>query len=63
MAASRNCVDSMNILLRAGINLDAVDKNGRTPLLDAVLHRHIDAVEYLVEAGAGVHHGFFRIFV
>jgi ankyrin repeat protein len=46
----------IRILLDAGSLLDAVDKTGKTALLIASNHGHIDAVSLLMAAGADVNH-------
>lgn len=42
----------IRLLLKAGSNIDAQDKNGATPLHRAVRTRCADAVKCLLEAGA-----------
>lgn len=43
---------TIRLLLKAGSNIDAQDKNGATPLHRAVRTRCADAAKYLLEAGA-----------
>ena len=45
-------VRTLQALLKAGARLDAVDKNGATPLNRAVRTRSFAAVKFLLEAGA-----------
>ena len=44
----------MGSLIRYGVNIDAQDDAGVTPLLDAVSHRHRCAIDMLLAAGAQV---------
>jgi hypothetical protein len=45
-------VESIELLLKAGANIHAQDKNGATPLHRAVRTRCTAAVKYLLDAGA-----------
>ena len=42
----------MHLLVVAGANKDACDNHGRTALMFASRHGHVEAVRFLVEAGA-----------
>jgi ankyrin repeat protein len=39
---------------QAGANLDIIDEEQRTPLMDACDNNHLDTVKYLLRAGAAV---------
>jgi pectate lyase len=54
MAAFVGSLDKLRSCIKAGMDVDAEDENGRTPLLRAVMGKHIDAVSFLIEAGADV---------
>ncbi|XP_066519055.1 fibronectin type 3 and ankyrin repeat domains 1 protein [Hoplias malabaricus] len=43
------------LLIRAGADINARDKNGKTPLMIAVLYNHKDLVKQLLENGADQH--------
>jgi ankyrin repeat protein len=42
----------LKLLLEAGARIDAVGKDGSTPLLGAIVHKQMGAVELLLKAGA-----------
>jgi beta-glucosidase len=54
MAAFVGSLDKLRNCIKVGADMDAKDKNGRTPLLRAVTGGHIDAVGFLIENGADV---------
>lgn len=41
---------------QAGAQVDAQDKDLRTPLLEAIINNHIEVARYLVQNGACVYH-------
>jgi ankyrin repeat protein len=45
-------VETLDILMRAGANLQLADRDGRTPLDLARLHGHDTMVQMLIHAGA-----------
>ncbi|WP_353275736.1 ankyrin repeat domain-containing protein [Wolbachia endosymbiont (group A) of Pipizella viduata] len=47
LAASSNCKDFMEILLRNGANINAIGKGGCTPLHLAVMNGNKEIVELL----------------
>jgi ankyrin repeat protein len=53
-AASRNCTNVMETLIRAGSKLNAKDQAGETPLHVAAQEGFVEAVVELVQAGAAV---------
>ena len=53
-AAYSGDVDDVKALLVAGVDADARDENGMTPLHGAALEGHVDVVKMLVAAGADV---------
>ncbi|XP_054271745.1 histone-lysine N-methyltransferase EHMT2-like isoform X2 [Macrosteles quadrilineatus] len=44
----------VHLLIQAGANLDVVDRDQNTPLMQACANSHNDVVKYLVKAGASV---------
>ena len=55
-AADTGQLDKINSLLTAGVNINAVDRRGWTPL-DYALHRqHPEATLHLIRKGADIHH-------
>ncbi|XP_077404838.1 histone-lysine N-methyltransferase EHMT2 [Vanacampus margaritifer] len=55
-AAQRGLLEVCYILLQAGANIDAQDKDLRTPLLEAIVNNHVEVVRYLIQNGACVYH-------
>uniref|UniRef100_A0A8D0D4C1 Euchromatic histone-lysine N-methyltransferase 2 n=1 Tax=Sander lucioperca TaxID=283035 RepID=A0A8D0D4C1_SANLU len=62
-AAQRGLLEVCYILVQAGAQVDALDKDRRTPLLEAIINNHIEVAHYLVQNGAceddgytGLHH-------
>jgi hypothetical protein len=51
-AASNKHQDVVELLIRAGAQIDSRDKNQLTPLLAAVMKGHLPAVRQLIESGA-----------
>jgi hypothetical protein len=51
-AAAAGSTNTVKALLEKGANLEATDKNERTPLMLAAQHGHADTVRLLVEKGA-----------
>lgn len=43
-------------LCQAGANVDAQDKDLRTPLVEAIINNHIEVARYLIQSGACVYH-------
>lgn len=41
---------------QAGANVDAQDKDLRTPLVEAIINNHIEVARYLIQNGACVYH-------
>ena len=52
MAVLAGALESVRVHLRAGIDLDATDSQGRSPLILAVSRGHLDVCKLLLEAGA-----------
>lgn len=48
-------VATVQMLLDAGVGLDATNENGDTPLMTAVSHKNHSYVRFLLEKGASVH--------
>lgn len=55
-AAQRGLMEICYILIQAGAQVDAQDKDLRTPLLEAIINNHIEVAHYLVQNGACVYH-------
>ncbi|XP_061673321.1 histone-lysine N-methyltransferase EHMT2 [Syngnathoides biaculeatus] len=55
-AAQRGLLEVCYILLQAGAQIDAQDKDLRTPLLEAILNNHKEVARYLIQNGACVYH-------
>jgi ankyrin repeat protein len=53
-AARDGRIDSANLLLAAGAEIDHTDANGITPLLMAITNNHIEMARYLIDRGANV---------
>ncbi|KAM7384522.1 hypothetical protein PAMA_011737 [Pampus argenteus] len=55
-AAQRGLLEVCYILIQAGAQVDAQDKDLRTPLLEAIINNHIEVARYLIQNGACVYH-------
>ncbi|CAJ1083220.1 histone-lysine N-methyltransferase EHMT2 isoform X1 [Xyrichtys novacula] len=55
-AAQRGLLEICYILVQSGAQVDAKDKDLRTPLLEAIINNHIEVAHYLVQNGACVYH-------
>ncbi|XP_065804383.1 histone-lysine N-methyltransferase EHMT2 isoform X1 [Labrus bergylta] len=55
-AAQRGLLEVCYILIQAGAQVDAQDKDLKTPLLEAIINNHIEVAHYLVQNGACVYH-------
>uniref|UniRef100_A0A8C4F0U9 Euchromatic histone-lysine N-methyltransferase 2 n=1 Tax=Dicentrarchus labrax TaxID=13489 RepID=A0A8C4F0U9_DICLA len=55
-AAQRGLLEVCYMLVQAGAQVDAQDKDLRTPLLEAIINNHIEVAHYLVQNGACVYH-------
>uniref|UniRef100_A0A7N8X7S1 Euchromatic histone-lysine N-methyltransferase 2 n=1 Tax=Mastacembelus armatus TaxID=205130 RepID=A0A7N8X7S1_9TELE len=55
-AAQRGLLEICYMLVQAGAQVDAQDKDLRTPLLEAIINNHIEVAHYLVQNGACVYH-------
>jgi ankyrin repeat protein len=51
-AARQGCVDCIPVLVEAGADVNAVDPDGISPLLSAIINGHYDAAEVLLEKGS-----------
>jgi ankyrin repeat protein len=51
-AARQGCFDCVPVLLQAGADINAVDPDGITPLLSAMINGHYDVANILIEKGA-----------
>jgi ankyrin repeat protein len=51
-AARQGCVDCIPVLVEAGADVNAVDPDGISPLLSAVINGHYDVAEVLLEKGS-----------
>ncbi|MHC4679204.1 MAG: ankyrin repeat domain-containing protein [Planctomycetota bacterium] len=54
LAAFVGSLGKLRSFVQAGTDVDAKDEDGRTPLLRAIVSKHVDAVKFLIEAGADV---------
>jgi len=54
-AVQRGYTKSIKLLLDEGIDIDATNKSGWTPLYTAVAYDDIDTVKFLIDAGADVY--------
>lgn len=41
--------------MQAGANINAVDKQQRTPLMEAVVNNHLEVARYMVQRGGCVY--------
>uniref|UniRef100_H3CE01 Euchromatic histone-lysine N-methyltransferase 2 n=1 Tax=Tetraodon nigroviridis TaxID=99883 RepID=H3CE01_TETNG len=55
-AAQRGLLEICYMLVQAGANVDAQDKDLRTPLVEAIINNHIEVARYLIQNGACVYH-------
>uniref|UniRef100_A0AAQ6A0E7 Euchromatic histone-lysine N-methyltransferase 2 n=1 Tax=Amphiprion ocellaris TaxID=80972 RepID=A0AAQ6A0E7_AMPOC len=55
-AAQRGLLEVCYMLVQAGAQVDAQDKDMRTPLLEAIINNHIEVARYLIQNGACVYH-------
>ncbi|TKS88396.1 Histone-lysine N-methyltransferase EHMT2 [Collichthys lucidus] len=55
-AAQRGLLEVCYMLIQAGAQVDAQDKDLRTPLLEAIINNHIEVARYLFQNGACVYH-------
>uniref|UniRef100_A0A8C6T0J5 Euchromatic histone-lysine N-methyltransferase 2 n=1 Tax=Neogobius melanostomus TaxID=47308 RepID=A0A8C6T0J5_9GOBI len=55
-AAQRGLLEVCYILVQAGARVDSLDKEMRTPLLEAIINNHLEVARYLVQNGACVYH-------
>ncbi|XP_023265917.1 histone-lysine N-methyltransferase EHMT2-like [Seriola lalandi dorsalis] len=55
-AAQRGLLEVCYMLVQAGAQVDAQDKDLRTPLLEAIINNHFEVARYLVQNGACVYH-------
>ncbi|XP_062265391.1 histone-lysine N-methyltransferase EHMT2 isoform X1 [Platichthys flesus] len=55
-AAQRGLLEVCYILVQAGAQIDAQDKDLRTPLVEAIINNHIEVARYLVQNSACVYH-------
>ncbi|XP_044191145.1 histone-lysine N-methyltransferase EHMT2 isoform X7 [Thunnus albacares] len=55
-AAQKGLLEVCYMLVQAGAQVDAQDKDLRTPLLEAIINNHIEVARYLVQNGACVYH-------
>ncbi|XP_067352819.1 histone-lysine N-methyltransferase EHMT2 isoform X3 [Channa argus] len=55
-AAQRGLLEICYMLIQAGAQVDAQDKDMRTPLLEAIINNHIEVARYLIQNGACVYH-------
>ncbi|XP_017285066.1 histone-lysine N-methyltransferase EHMT2 isoform X1 [Kryptolebias marmoratus] len=55
-AAQRGLLEICYMLVQAGADVDAKDKDQRTPLLEAIINNHIDVARYLIQNGACIYH-------
>ncbi len=46
----------MCLFRQAGAQVDAKDKDLRTPLLEAIINNHVEVAHYLIQNGACVYH-------
>ena len=53
-AAMNGNKDIAKTLLKAGAEVDAVDSDGKTPLMIAVINGHQELVEILLRSGADI---------
>uniref|UniRef100_A0A672IJS2 Euchromatic histone-lysine N-methyltransferase 2 n=1 Tax=Salarias fasciatus TaxID=181472 RepID=A0A672IJS2_SALFA len=51
-AAQRGLLEVCYMLVQAGAQVDAQDKDMRTPLLEAIINNHIEVARYLIQNGA-----------
>ncbi|XP_024920645.1 histone-lysine N-methyltransferase EHMT2 isoform X1 [Cynoglossus semilaevis] len=55
-AAQRGLLEVCYMLIQAGAQVDAQDKELRTPLLEAIINNHVEVTRYLIQHGASVYH-------
>jgi ankyrin repeat protein len=57
MAISQGAIETVRWMLQHGARIDAVDRNGDTPLLGAMtLSKNEEMVKLLIESGADITH-------
>lgn len=49
-------VHCLYLFWQAGAQVDAKDKDLRTPLLEAIINNHAEVAQYLIQNGACVYH-------
>ncbi|CAH1800156.1 unnamed protein product [Owenia fusiformis] len=54
VAAYYGHVECLDVLVEAGCDIDALDYDHNTPLMDAVCEAQVESVKYLIEKGANV---------
>ncbi|XP_072226460.1 histone-lysine N-methyltransferase EHMT2 isoform X3 [Leuresthes tenuis] len=55
-AAQRGLLEVCYMLVQAGAQVEAKDKDLRTPLLEAIINNHVEVARYLIQNGACVYH-------
>ena len=55
IAVRANCIKSIDFLLDRGVDINSVNGDGQTPLMEAMTYRSYDAYEHLCKKGATKH--------
>ena len=55
-ASTDSLISCLDFLIKSGANINCEDTNGRSPLINAVYHQNLVAIEHLLASGADINH-------